>query len=552
MFRPAAPGSEARLPDFQLIVVQSDDSRVVGKSFPVVGRSFTLGRGAGDLRVDDPAWSRQHATIEILDDGFLLRDLGSRNGTLVNGRLVRGSAPLVFGARIAIGSTVLTFSPRYDTTLPDLTGSVVATRYTLEELLRNSDHAALYVASDRRLPHRVAIKLLSPELLRFAEYRVQFQRQAEMAAQLRHPHVCRVLDFGDADVKTTEGRLVRTRFLTFEFMPGGSLVKRLDAETPVDLERAVQWIEVVADALAHAHRKGVVHGNLKPSAIVFDDEERPYVTDFSVARRAASEEMRVVAGTPAFMAPEQWAGDVVSPATDQFALAALAYFLVTGSRPFEGQENPEVRRRNFARGAYPADQEAAANGRTIRREVSAVLQRALSAEPSARYPSIEEFARAFAAGMRQTGAAKQDPRVFLSYQRSSGAGWATLIARELAAKHKVTVFFDAERQDAAGRFPARLAKEIAECDVFVCLLGPSTLESTWVKEEIRIAHTQQRPMVPIFQEGYDPEAARATREESIEALISYDGVHLLDRRNIHFDHSLSDLARLIKGTVSRS
>src|SRR5262249_36381870 len=144
-----------------------------------------------------------------------------------------------------------------------------------------------------------------------------------------------------------------------------------------------------------AHEQGVVHGDLKPTAVVFDSAGHLYLTDFAIAQKALVDGGQSTVGSPAFMAPEQWDGIVATPAADQFAFAALSYYLITGSRPFEGQDSPEIREMNFRRGPIPAHEEVAQKQRpAISRAVSEVLKRALSVTPVDRYASVGIFTAA--------------------------------------------------------------------------------------------------------------------------------------------------------------
>ena len=170
-------------------------------------------------------------------------------------------------------------------------------------------------------------------------------------------------------------------------------------------------------------------------------------------------------GASAFLAPEQWDGLEPTPATDQYSFAVVLYILLTGSRPYEGQENPDVRKRNFARGPIMVHEQALHNGRNgIPPAISRVLLRAMATNPQDRYASMGEFTRNFEFAVTSHG---EQPTVFLSYQRNQSAGWAVLFARGLET-HNFSVFVDTERQDSAIRFPERLRRAIERCDVFVC------------------------------------------------------------------------------------
>ena len=550
LFLPAGMGETDVLPDVQL-VVSSGNPLLIGRAFKVTSRSFHIGRTSGELTLPEPSWTRRHAVIEYSDAGFAIRDLGSSNGTYVNGRLVRGPEPLFFGAAIQVGKIAFSFMSGRDTSVPELTGSVVADRYVLKKLLRESAKGVVYLARHKHFGGEVVIKLLSPELVRYPGYREQFQREAEMAAELRHPHICQVIDYGPVEICSPGLRPISTQFLCLEFMAGGTLADRLEAKAAFEPERLARWVRVLADALQYSHRHQVIHGNVKPTSVVFDADENVYLTDFAIAQRVSSGEGKPVMGTAAFMAPEQWDTAAVTAAIDQFALASLAYYTATGSRPFEGQDHPDVRKQNFRRGPMPAHEEGAQNGRQLSPAVSRVLRKALATLPSERYPSVADFGEAFAAALTGTRISGGVPQVFLSYQREGAAGWAQYFARELKDRHGVSVFVDVERRDGAGRFPARLARAIQECDVFVVLLGSSTLESKWVREEIKLAYEHGRPMVPVFQESWLPPDVQPGADPPLETLISYDGVHLLDRRNIHVDHTIADLARMVKQTAAR-
>jgi hypothetical protein len=174
-------------------------------------------------------------------------------------------------------------------------------------------------------------------------------------------------------------------------------------------------------------------------------------------------------------------------------------------------------------------------------------------EPVSRCPSTRDFflhlKRATGQGIAvQAG----PPRVFISYQRDTSAGWALLFSRELAQKHGISAYVDTERLDSAVRFPLKLTSAIKECDVFVCLLFDRTLGSQWVREGIKLARENNKPMVPVFQESYEQPLASEKLEEPIETLISFDGVHLLDRHNIYVDDAITKLAKIVGQSIQEA
>ena len=531
----------------RLLVIECRDPRLVGRSFPLAGTSVVLGREGDWLGVADPAWSRQHAAIDYVEGGFMLRDLGSSNGTRVNGRLVPPGATgqaLFFGARIAIGSAVLAFSHSGDTSLPDLTGAEVDGRYVLEERLREGPKGALYAARDTRLPGRVAVKILSPELARYAGYRARFQREAELTRQLQHPHICKVLDYGKGLIRFG-GRDMTAFFLCLELMEGGNLADRLERQDVLDKHRVAHWLDRIASALAYAHRRGVVHGDIKPTTLVFDGDENPYLTDFAIAQNS-----EMVVGTPAYMAPEQWEGTAPTPAVDQFAFAAVAYYVITGSRAFEGQDHPEIRRRNFATGPLPAHTEAERNGRSgVLRSVSYVFARALATRPDDRYPSIDQFASALTAALIRPARRADAAKLFFSYQRENMAGWVNYFADRIRA-NGLSVFVDTHNIDSTGVVSEQVSQAIEDAMVFVCFVGERTLESRWVRDEITLAYQFGKPMIPVFQEGYVRPAEEAL-SPPIRKLLMSQGVHLHDRRNLNPEGSVADLVTLLRSLESQ-
>ena len=537
-------------PDAQLLIVRSPDARRSGQTIAVSTTPFALGRSDdAPLALADPRWSREHAVIEFQDGGYAIRDLGSSNGTYVNGRRVQGVEPLFFGASISIGDSVLNFTYGRDLTLPDLTGVEIAQRYVLRRLIRESVKAAMYAASDKNVPREVAMKLLSPKLMRMSGYREQFAREAATASQLQHPHICQVIDFGHASIPMSNGTAVQTHFLCFEFMAGGNLADRIDALSEIGLHEICQWIETLGSALHYAHDRGIIHGDLKPSAVVFDLAGHLYLTDFAIAQRALNTTGQHFIGSPAYVAPEQWENGTITPATDQFALAVIAYYLIAGSKPYEGLDHPEIRAQQFQRGPEAAHEVAARNKRPpVQRVVSEVLRRGLATVGSDRYATTEQFARALTKGLSEGRRVGETPHVFISYDREQSGGWARYFADKLKDKHDFRVFIDTLGLDRAGRFPQRLVEAIEDCDVFICFLAGSTLTSKWVNEEIRVAHEKQKLMIPIFQETYiEPETMADS--PALEALMSHQGITLFDVKGHYVDAAVADLAAMIKGTT---
>jgi serine/threonine protein kinase len=551
---PSSTENKQSLPPVRLTFTVSNDGLRVGQSVPLASVPFRIGRNA-DLSIGDKHLSREHVLIDWDGKSFRITDLGSKNGTYVNGRRLRaGPQVLPFGAVIRLGTaTVLTFSADDVHELPDLTGQLIADRYRLTKVLRNGSKTALYEASDSHLPQLVAIKILSPSLAAYSGYLEHFNREAETAVHLRHPHICKVLDYGQASIRLAATRSVSVNYLSMELMEGGSLSDRLEDDAPVELSQVIYWLNHVTNALDAAHRRGVTHGGLKPSSIVFDRDGEPYVADFAMSYRVNDQAKAVFLGSPEFLAPEQWDGAALTPLADQYSLAVVTYLLLAGSLPFEGQLDPRVRERNFLRGPVRAHEEAARVGRPpLPAKVSSVLERGLEVRPEDRYASVREFFLDLEhAVSNQSKRPDGKPKVFISYQRDPSSGWAVHFATELERRYQISAFVDTQRLDSAVRFPARLKSAIQDCDVFVCLLSGSTLQSKWVQEEIRLAWENNKLMIPVFQESYCQPDSSERLEPHVETLINYDGLQLLDRRNLYVDHTIEELAKMVTASAQK-
>ncbi len=533
-------GFEARL-----VVTASTDLRAVGRSVVHRDQRLEIGRECEGLQIADPECSRRHAAIDLTAEGYRVIDLESLNATYVNGRrLAPGvAAPLLFGSTIRIGSTLLTFAQSSELQA-DLSGGELAGRYRLHERLRTSPKGAIYRATIKDSDIPVALKILAQQASSVQDYRAMFEAEAKIAKQLRHPHICELRDYGHGTL-VAGGSRIEVSYLCYSLLAGGNLDDRLVAGRLPTADEALQWIAHVADALDHAHAQGVVHGNVKPTAICYSDAGHVYVTDFAIAEQGAG----VLLGAPAYMAPEQWAGAESTARTDQYSLAALGYVLLTGTRPFEGQEDPRIRERNFRRGPEPAHLEAERSGKPrLPPAVSGVLGRALSVEPAARYDSVGEFARRLREAMNQVAVAANATEVFISYQREKSSAWALMIQKELRDRHQIRAFVDSRRFDGAVQFPEKIERAVRECSVFVCLLASNTLQSTWVRREIGAAYEARRPMIPVFQESFKRQAA-VPDDPAVHALLQYDGLELLDRRNIHIQHTMNDLVHQIQLTL---
>jgi eukaryotic-like serine/threonine-protein kinase len=202
-------------------------------------------------------------------------------------------------------------------------GDEVAGRYRLEEMHGRGPMSEVWRAHDDTLDRTVALKILAPT----ADLE-RFRREARAVASLGHENVMRVYDYGED---------ARGPFMALEWLPGGTLEERLaDGALPAaETERIARGI---AAGLAHLHAQGFVHRDLKPANVLFDDEERPKLADFGLARSAGGPgtltEAGTVLGTAAYISPEQAAGEPATPASDVYSFGVMLFRMLTGALPF--------------------------------------------------------------------------------------------------------------------------------------------------------------------------------------------------------------------------
>jgi eukaryotic-like serine/threonine-protein kinase len=274
-----------------------------------------------------------------------------------------------------------------------LVGSQVG-RFHLLQLLGRGGMGEVYLAQDDQLRRQVAIKVIQSEHLDPDATRL-FQREARAIAALNHPHILPLFDFGEATIHGTT-----LTYMVMPFCTEGTLVawmQRRGNTALLSLQNVAFIVQQAASALQYAHNHQIVHQDVKPSNFLIrssdDASGRPdlMLADFGVSKStsATATVSQSVRGTPAYMAPEQWDGTPV-PATDQYALAILAYDLLTGHPPFQGTLGQVMYQHIHVTPQPPGK----INPR-VPADVDTVLLHALAKKPEERFASISAFARAF-------------------------------------------------------------------------------------------------------------------------------------------------------------
>lgn len=202
--------------------------------------------------------------------------------------------------------------------------------YEIKSELGRGGMATVYCAYDPRFEREVAVKVLPQELLHSdPQFRLRFEREAKIIAQLEHSAIVPVYDVGEAEGQP---------YFVMRYMNGGSLSERIKAGV-FTIDEAIQILAAIAPGLDEAHSKGIVHRDIKPSNILFDKRGNPYISDFGIAKLSQAQAGNVtgsaIIGTPAYMAPEQAQGTDVDGRADIYALGIILFEMLTGKQPYE-------------------------------------------------------------------------------------------------------------------------------------------------------------------------------------------------------------------------
>src|SRR4051812_5823647 len=265
----------------------------------------------------------------------------------------------------------------------------LAAHYELDCEIGRGGMGIVYRAKDRRLKRQVAIKLLPPELAFRSEIKSRFLREAETAAQLSHPNIVPIY---------TVDELEQLVFFVMAYVSGDNLAKRLHERGVLTIDETRKVLREVADALAYAHDRNVVHRDIKPDNILLDAVTgRPMVTDFGIARAMDSEgDSRLTAtgmaiGTPAYMSPEQAAGErEIDGRSDLYSLGILGDQMLTGEPPFVASSTPAMLVKHISERPIPVEQRRSDVPPDLARSVMMLLEK----DPANRFPTASALVAA--------------------------------------------------------------------------------------------------------------------------------------------------------------
>jgi eukaryotic-like serine/threonine-protein kinase len=266
--------------------------------------------------------------------------------------------------------------------------TIVDGRYRILRRIGSGGMADVYCAEDTQLGRQVALKLLYPRFAEDEQFVERFRREASSAAGLQHPNVVQVFDRGEWD---------GTYYIAMEFLPGRNLKQIVREHGALEPALAVDLVIQILKAARFAHRRGIVHRDIKPHNVIVDDEGRAKVTDFGIARAGASDmtETGSIMGTAQYLSPEQAQGLPVDARSDLYSIGIVLYELLTGQPPFDAESPVTIALKQVS-------EEPVAPRRinsAVPPGVEAVVMRALRKDPAERFQDADAMIAALEAAI---------------------------------------------------------------------------------------------------------------------------------------------------------
>jgi len=259
-------------------------------------------------------------------------------------------------------------------------GTTFAGRYQIIQELGRGGMGVVYKAQDTKLKRTVALKFLPPELTHISEVKDRFIREAQAAAALDHPNICTVYEFDEAEEKT---------FISMAYVEGQSLKKKIESG-PFELDEALRIATQAAEGLQEAHKKGVVHRDIKSANIMVDERGQAKIMDFGLAKVTGTTLVTkegMTMGTIAYMSPEQARGEKVNHRTDIWSFGVVLYEMFGGQLPFMGEHDQAVVYSILNKKPKPITELRS----EIPVSIGQVVDKALEKNPDKRYQQIDEL-----------------------------------------------------------------------------------------------------------------------------------------------------------------
>lgn len=364
------------------------DGPLSGTEFALSDEPAVAGRHVDcAIPIPDPKTSRNHAEFIPEGDGqYSIMDVGSANGTLINGIPLPPRTPrlLAAGDEIRIGKNTFKFFSG-DARIPD----IEIPGYILDDILAEGGMGSIFKARQRDTGQYSAIKILHPGYARHEEFVKRFIQEARAAGRLSHPNIIKVYNVG----KTRDGRY----YFTMELVKGSTLTQLIPT-----LPRAVaaKMFMEIADALDYAHHRGIIHRDIKPDNILVGEDGEAKLTDLGIAvldQREMTQTGPRVLGTPHYMSPEQAAGKTITAATDIYSLGATFYHVFAGVPLFDASEPEKIMIRHVRERPKPLAEAAP----DIPRGIAAIVDKTLEKDPEKRFADAGKLRDALAEAIRR-------------------------------------------------------------------------------------------------------------------------------------------------------
>lgn len=344
------------------------------------GQQIVIGRDPGaSLQLTDQLSSRRHCMVVGKGAVWGLKDLGSVNGTLINGRRMNNAQRLEFGDTIQIGETLISWLPDEQT---EKKGGLIGKEiggYRIEQRIGRGAMGTVFKATQLSLGRTVALKVLSPELTKDPKFCDMFLKEARAAGALNNSNIIQVYDVGDEDGQY---------YFSMEYAAKGSVLEEMSSQKALPLARTIKVVKDACAALDYAERKGLVHRDIKPDNLMVTEDGTVKLGDLGLAMSAheVNAEQDGVFGTPHYIAPEQAMGRPIDHRADIYALGASFYRMVTGRTMFEGATVKEILKQQV-RDPHPP---VSTHVPDCPPGISTIIDRMLMKNPAERYQHASE------------------------------------------------------------------------------------------------------------------------------------------------------------------
>lgn len=394
----------------------------------------------------------------------------------------------------------------------DLTGQILGS-YRLEALLGRGPVAVVYQASHLAIPRKVAIKVIFPSNDAPAEL-MRTQREIEIISKLEHPHILPLTDYVVDKEKNISYMIMR-------LLTGGSLADRIREYGALPKPQVIKTARQIGRALDFTHRQGIVHRDVKPTNILFDDDDNAYLSDFGFAQIGSITDENFMLETALCLSPESIMGEVVTGQADIYSFGAALYEMITGSSLFTEQELSAIILDHLNEKPLAPTTVLP----SLPQALDAVFEKVLAKNPADRYATATDFVdsleEAFATKVTNPGAR----RIFISYSRRIHE------VRQLADMLKslgYEVWFDTELTGTGGqRWWDNILEQIRTCDLFIFALSAEALDSEACRREYTYAAQLNKNIFPIL---ISQNAARRALPKELAQIqwVELDSPHAMD------------------------